>query len=302
VTAFNPLVATNEELAFEAGSAWRQGCREWYDRVTVPLLARHPAMGIRGLGVVGRVAHGLGLQGPRRGTVAELFVDLPRHRIGEVAWRSAALRLRNRASLALVRRCGIEPLAQLVADRSALLPPALADRGGGLVLVVYHVGAHFGVAAALHRWGRSAFVLPGRPLTDWQLRARALKQAVETVRAGNLVMAAIDGPGGVSTDPVTCLGRRIVLRRGPLMLACVTGAPVLPIVARWTRKGTIAAWVGEPLTAPSGRDRATCERALAEAAAAWLDRHLTMYPEDIWPYTLRNLLGAPNATAPARPH
>jgi hypothetical protein len=266
----------------------------WYDRVTVPLLMRDPAMGIRSLGVVGRVAHGLGLQEPDRRRVAELFVELSPDRIREIAWQSAVLRLRNRASLALVDRWGVEPLARLVTDQSALLPPALAGFGsGGLVLVVYHVGAHFGVAAALHRWGRSAFVLPARPLHDWQLRARALKQAVETVRAGHPVLAAIDGPGGVSTDPVDCLGRRIVLRRGPIVLACVTGAPMLPIVARWTTDGTIVVRVGELLTPLRGRNGPANERALAQAAAEWLDRHLRIYPEDIWPYTLRNLLGAP---------
>ena len=298
MSAVNPLVATSENLWLDAGSVWRQRCRTWYDRVTVPLLMRDPALGIRGLGVVGRVAHGLGLQEPDRQTVAKLFVGVPRDRATEIARQSAILRLRNRAALALVHRWGIEPLAQLVAGRSALLPPALAERGGRLVLVVYHVGAHFGVAAALHRWGRSAFVLPGLPLHDWQLRARGLKEAVERVRAGNLVMAAIDGPGGVSTDPVDCLGRRIVLRRGPIMLACVTGTPILPIVARWTNDGAIEVCVGEPITPLGGRDRVTSERALAQAAAEWLDRHLRMYPEDIWPYTLRNLLGAPLAARP----
>lgn len=297
MSAVNPLAATNQDLWFDAGSVWRQRCRRWYDRVTVPLLMHNPAMGIRGLGVVGRVAHRLGLQGPDPRTVAELFVALPRDRIREIAWQSAVLRLRNRASLALVHRWGIEPLARLVTDQSALLPPALAELDG-VVLVVYHVGAHFGVAAALRRWGLSAFVLPGMPLDDWQLRARALKQAIEVVRAGHPVMAAIDGPGGVSTEPVDCLGRRIVLRRGPIMLACVTGAPLLPIVARWSTDGTIAICVGEPLTPLRGGDRAASERALAQAASGWFDRHLRMYPEDIWPYTLRNLLGAPEAARP----
>jgi hypothetical protein len=52
---------------------------------------RNPALGIRGLGVIGRVAHGLGLQDPDRRTVERLFLDVPRDRAREIAWQSAVL-------------------------------------------------------------------------------------------------------------------------------------------------------------------------------------------------------------------
>jgi hypothetical protein len=71
------------------------------------------------------------------------------------------------------------------------------------------------------------------------------------------------------------------------LLARTAGASIVPIAARWTAGGGIALEVGGPL------DPSEDEPALARRVAAWLEVYLSRRPEDVWPYTLANLLGAP---------
>ena len=130
------------------------------------------------------------------------------------------------------------------------------------------------------------------PLLDVETRARGLKLAVDAIKAGGVVLAVIDGPGGTSSTTVRCVGRAIVLRRGPLVLARLTNARIVPVVAQWTSDGTIRIVVGQPLRLPPAEDPGF-EPAAASAVAAWLEQHVAAHPADLWPYTLRNLLTSP---------
>jgi hypothetical protein len=192
----------------------------------------------------------------------------------------------NRAAVALVQRRGLAALG-------ALLDPAFVERPERLsaptrhVFAAFHVGAHDGVGAALLRWQLPVLRLREMPLEGAETRARALRQALRHMRDGGSVLAVLDGPGGASTRPVPCLGRGIVLRRGPFMLARAAGASIVPMAARWTAAGAIALDIGRPLEASED------EPALARRAAAWLEQYLSLRPEDVWPYTLANLLAAP---------
>jgi lauroyl/myristoyl acyltransferase len=300
VTAPNPL-QTDEahDHRQDASPRWKDACRGWYDRAALTAMAADPAIGIRRMGALGVMARVLGAHGPARADVRALFPALKRARATRLVNRMASLHFRNRAAIALVRRGGLGALAALVDGHSESAPAVIARRERGLILVAYHVGAHFGVGAALHRWGTPVLTLRNMPLGDADARARALKLAVETVNARGVVMAAIDGPGGVSSTIVPCLGRRIVVRRGPLAVARLTGAPVVPVVAQWTDHGRIRILTGSPFGLPPPDDPAF-ERAAALAVARWLELHLTTYPDDLWPYTLRNLLASPGLSAEGR--
>jgi lauroyl/myristoyl acyltransferase len=225
-----------------------------------------------------------------------LFPALERARATQVVNQIASRHFRNRAAIALVGHEGLAALAALVDRHSESEPPVVARPERGLILVAFHIGAHFGVGAALHRWGTPVLTLRDLPLGDADSRARTLKLAIDTVKARGVVMAAIDGPGGVSSTSVPCLGRRIVIRRGPLVIARLTGAPLVPVVAQWTEHGRIRILTGGPFSLPATDDPAF-ERAAALAIARWLERHLTMFPGDLWPYTLRNLLASPPLSA-----
>lgn len=289
----NPLLPDAGEPFYDTGSVWQQAARATYDRLALAALEWGRARGVRWLGNAGRMAQVCRLQPPDWRAIHELFPDLKPVRAREVAGRCAGLRFMNRAAIALVHRRGIGSLVPIL-DGSCTAAPRLPDRGRGLILVAFHVGAHFGVGAALRQWGVEALSLRELPLAGPEARARVLKHAIDHVRAGGTILAVLDGPGGASTGRVRCLGRDIVLRRGPLVLARVTGAPVVPVVARWTERGSIEARVGEPTAA--GPD---VEASLAGGAARWLEQHLLAHPHDLWPYTLANLLAAPRAAGVA---
>ncbi|MCX6543141.1 MAG: hypothetical protein NTV05_01865 [Acidobacteria bacterium] len=226
--------------------------------------------------------------------MSALFPGLSSREAVRVARASAALRFRNRAAIALYESNGLTRLARLVRAECAGAPPrVIAERTSGLILLTFHIGAQFGVAAAATRWGVPVASLRISPIDDANSRAQALKQAIDTVQAGGIVSVTADGPGGASCEPVACLGRQILLRRGPMAIARITGVPVIPVVARWTSDGHIAVRAGEPLVHAPLAAGTECDRALAAAAAGWFEQHLLAHPEDIWPYTLRNLLGAP---------
>jgi hypothetical protein len=289
----NPFLAAAEDWWAPRTPAWKVRAVRAFDRAALLALAHDPARGIRRIGQAGRVAHACGLQQPAGRDVRALLPDLTSARAREAARASAALRLQNLAAIALARRDGLASLAPLLDDACSDRPPLLS-RTRGIVLAGWHVGAHFGVTAALHRWGVAPYVLRDRWIADGQARARVLREAVDVIRQGGVVLVVADGPAGVSTAPLPCLGRRIVLRRGGFALARLTGAPMAPVVARWTAAGRITTRLDEPLDAGgSGADGDEREHALAAAAAAWLDGYVRARPEDLWPYTLRNLLAAP---------
>ena len=245
----------------------------------------------------GRTANRVGLHGPSRGEVARLYDWLPARRVGEVARDIAALRLKNRAVIAVVGHDGVAHLSTLVRWQTANAWTALFDGNGGKVVLVGHVGVFFGLRAAFHAIGRPVLMLRDLPMEQEGSRAAALMRSVDYVRHGGVVVATIDGPGGTSTRDVECLGRRIVLRRGPFVLARLTGAPLIPVVCSWTTRGQILVRIAPPIQRPVNgfSTAADFENDMAARTAHWLDEYLRAEPQEIWLSTLRHYLAAPRA-------
>ncbi len=291
----NPFLASSDERWFAPAPGWWERVLALVDQGTTTLLHRDAPRGIRVMDRLGRWAQAAGLVAPTAGDVAACFTRRSPSEVRQIARASAALRFKNRAAIALLQRRGVEALSQLV-DPSMDTPPAsLTAPSRGRILLAFHVGAQFGVGATLHRWGMRPLTLRDMPVGDGHERARALRYAVDALRGGATIIAAVDGPGGASTGPLACLGRRIVLRRGPFMLARMMQVPLIPAMARWTTRGRIVTEFGEPLDAVSAEGTGEVETRLAEAAARWLERQLVARPGELWPYTLANLLGAPLA-------
>jgi lauroyl/myristoyl acyltransferase len=217
--------------------------------------------------------------------LAEVFPQL--RPAGLRAARRATWRnfLQNEALDAALARPGRGPRhPRVTVDRAVreLSPP--------LVLVSFHVGSYRAVGAALEQLDREVLVLhrgnfaPRPNLTllwtgdDEWARARALQQAIGTLRAGGFVYLAMDGFGEQGYDAATVeaplLGGSVELARGGLALARMTGTPLVPMGARW--RGSHAEIVcGDPI--PPSPD----EHAMAASLAAWLERHLLESPGEI---------------------
>jgi hypothetical protein len=290
VSAANPLGAdAPEDWSHRRPSARRLVRRATY-RVTLALTGRDLTRAIRAADRFGALLHRWRLQPPSAATLAELLGRTDRAPLEPAARASAALRLKNHVAIAAVGRRGLTGLGELI--RPPVPLAELADRPRGIVLVTVHLGAPFGVRAALERWTIPVIRLRDLELRHAEGRARGLKEAVDALRRGGVVLAVLDGPGGTSTEPVPCLGRQIVFRRGPLVLARLTGAPIVPVVSSWTPDHHIELRLGATLAAAS-RDQTTFEPDAAAVLARWFEDHIRAHPEDLWPFTIRNLLAAP---------
>jgi lauroyl/myristoyl acyltransferase len=291
----NPLVPGDHDRWATADPAWPAATYDAYDRFALALTSIHAPTGIRVLDALGYAAHWCAFHAPSPADLTQLYGPLPPARVRRIARHVAALRFKNRAAIAMVERVGVEALARLIRDAHIEGLDGFDGEKRSGILLAWHVGAMFGVRAALHRAGVATLTLRDLPIQSTAARASALKRAVDHVRAGGLVIAVPDGPGGENTGEVECLGRRIVLRRGPFMLARVTGAPLIPIVAKWEADGYISVRAARPLDRCSSPKVASCEDELCRRAAQWLGEYLVAEPEQIWLWTLRSFLEAPLA-------
>lgn len=292
----NPLVRHDESRWPDAGSRWKRGVRGLYDASIRGLARVHLRRTLALVGAAGRWTNAVGLLGPAPSDILRLFPALPHTDASRVARDIVALYLKNRAAIAMVQGGRTADLAALVRWPDASRRSMLVDAPQGVVVVACHVGAFFGIRAALHGIGRPVFMMRDVEMPDAASRAAALKKAVESLRSGDLVVATIDGPGGTSTRDVSCLDRHIVLRRGPFTLARLTGCPLIPTVCAWTRDGGIEMRVADPIVSPEwDSPGAGFEDTMAARTAQWLDGYLRAHPEEIWPSTLRNYLSAPPA-------
>lgn len=292
-----PLARAGEDRWPDGGPAWRDAARRRYDAVARCLTRLHVPATLALADVLARGASLASLHGPSAADVAALFDWLPRRHHGPLVRRITALHLRNRTAIAVVADGRTHELTRLVRWQSEEGRRRLLHDRTGTLVAAGHIGAFYGVRAALRDTSRPVFRLADMVAPDVSSRTAALKRAVDTLRDGGVVVATFDGPGGTSTRELVCLGRRIVLRRGPFTLARLTGVPVVPVACAWTRRCRLEIRVATPI-APrhdQGPGATDLEDEMATRAAAWLDAYLRAAPGEIWPSTLRYLLAAPRA-------
>lgn len=220
---------------------------------------------------------------PATREVRLLFPHLGRGEGARVASAIGALYERNLVlTRALVGRT--EPVRPLVSAPESLLATA-----GPCILATFHVGAMHVLGTALERFRtpvlafrHGAFPSPGAieiqsTAGGEQQRAAALHRALLHLRGGGILLIPIDVTNGPSIV-TPCLGHTLRLAPGAFTLAKWTGAPIVPVVARWTRSG-ISVVADNPLPQPT-----------PETAAVWLERYLLESPSEITLGLLRALL------------
>jgi hypothetical protein len=221
---------------------------------------------------------------PRVDEVQSLFPLLDAHDAANVAARIGALYERNRVLVRSIQRHGIDPVRSFV---SASEP--LASMKGPRILATFHVGAVNALGPALERFASPVLAFrQGRLFTprgsleiqstegDEQRRAATLHRALLHLREGGIVVVALDVVPDLGTE-TQCLGHTLRLAPGAFALARWSGAPIIPITARWTADG-VRIDAGEAVSTP-------------DEAATWLERYLLESPSELTLGLLRMLLG-----------
>jgi len=191
-------------------------------------------------------------------------------------------------------------------DRGAI--DGLRAGGRGLLLVAWHAGVVGAIAPALARVGVEALVLlharrpeasPG--IEQVELRAAdgsaaALKRAVDRLRAGGVVVYAVDVPWEdreTAIGPFPLLGRAAPLKPGASLMARLGRAAVAPVTARWTGR-TVEVDVHAPIVGTAPPDCAAgADRAVDGAVCVFWDGYLRAHPGELWVESLRAIARAP---------
>jgi lauroyl/myristoyl acyltransferase len=176
-----------------------------------------------------------------------------------------------------------------------VVPTPAADLRPPAIIASFHIGPFPAIAAVLEQLDGEVLAVhrgrfaprPGVTLvrigeSEWE-RARIFHRAVQALRSGGFVYTALDGYGDDGYDAATLevpmLGGTVSLARGGFALARITGAPLVPMVARW--RGTrVEITSGDPIE--PGRT----EVATAAATASWIEGYLREYPGEIHPRTV----------------
>lgn len=215
--------------------------------------------------------------------LADLFRELAPDVARNVIARGQRFAMRN---LVLAENVRLEKDYQTV-RRIALPNERLATLPHPTILGTFHLGALPAIGVALEQLPGRVLVIRATPKLanarpnlvievtrgDDQHRARVFHRAIQFLGAGDFVFVPLD-PEESTRIAAPFRGRTLQLARGPFALSRITGAPIQPMIARWT--GTkIEFVIGDPL--PPSSD----ESALAAAAASWLERYLEQHPLDI---------------------
>jgi lauroyl/myristoyl acyltransferase len=115
--------------------------------------------------------------------------------------------------------------------------------------------------------------LPARYLT----LETPVRELVRSLKRGEIVGIAYDGRLGARFAPVSYLGRTALLSPGPLKLAILAGAPIVPAFNLVPEEGPAICAFGSAIWPEDQRPEALMERFLRRAAEPWLRAHPGSY-------------------------
>ena len=174
-----------------------------------------------------------------------------------------------RAAHWLPRRRWPFPCAVLGQDPASLHPP--------MIIVSLHVGIAQALTLLLEQLPGHVLILQYPTSTlpavdgierfaiggEESRRIAAAKRALDVLRNGGYVFLFVDQWGKTAKTPMTLFGQPVSVSSGAFWLARMTGAPIVPVVARWRRR-RIEIELGELIAADE-------ESAMAARLAHWID-------------------------------
>ena len=195
---------------------------------------------------------------------------------------------------ALVSRRSVEGVADRVVVRGGERLLALCSEGTPPVIVFAHMGVPRAIEAGLSQLGLRALVAAMRPprracegvrfqkVDAWTEGTRFLVLALRELREGGLPVLSLDA-SDCGSGAGTLFGRRVPIALGPAVLAWMTGAPLVPISARWLgSSGYIEVRVHDPLPKPpAGTTREAFEDAVMYESARRLEAQLRQHPWEL---------------------
>jgi lauroyl/myristoyl acyltransferase len=233
----------------------------------------------------------------------------------ELTRQIAATELRNRSLTRLIRLAGLGSVARLLRCVDVRSLQEARATGRGTLAITWHYGAKAALGPAFRHLGMSALLFTRSPrelpvpagegarldflvVGDPRDRVAHLTRALRHLAAGGLVGIAVDGQQGAATLEVPFLGRRYTVTRGPAVLARLTGAPMVPVLARWARDGAIEVRSFEPLAVPpaGALDAEAWDRVVLTGAMQFFEQVIRAEPDQLRAALLPHYWRAPART------
>ena len=239
--------------------------------------------------------------------LAALLGEEPAARHRSLAASLARNEFRHRILTHCMRRYGAEPLRRVLICTGLERLIELHRNGSPAVIAVSHLGPSRAVGAAFLEAGvpllflgrgreRNAPASTGAQAMTFgqspQARTLWLKAALDHLKGGGLLGMAADGAQGAPGGGPGVLGTGFQLRTGIAVLHRLSGAPVVPVTARWAASlRRIEISVGAPLPSPSGDlPGPEIESAMQQTLMKWLEAEIKARPQELHAFgLLRNL-------------
>ncbi|MEI6970892.1 MAG: AMP-binding protein [bacterium] len=259
-------------------------------------IAPNSAFAMKYADISGRLRYRLSL-GETPESVRHVFGDMPARRAGEIAMEITIQSQKAKLLTCRAASSGIDGLLPLVRCRGGERLLDLHEKGQGAIVIFAHMGPRFvsgiltaklGIPSLQVRRGGVRIRLPETMevwfADDSQDRVTLfLKRAVEYIRSGRVVVLALDGKQGGSSESLTIMGQTQHFSRGIGLLNSITGAPVIPVSGYWAPDGMIEIVVHEPLDIGGSANVPKGERGSAamKAAVKWMESLVRERPGDL---------------------
>jgi lauroyl/myristoyl acyltransferase len=278
------------------------------------LTLHRPELALRVAGYVGALAalRRSGWRAPAAVELTSILGALEATRLHQIRRQIASVQSRNDALAEILRHRGLEPIAPLLTMVQAETLLRCREEGKPTIVIGWHHGPLRASGLALRKLGIPALygvvditrepdgecdLVRYASLEDRAAEARFLKRAHHALKSGVVVGLNLDcALGG---EPVSFLGRQILMGRSAAALARLTGARLVPVTRRFVgTTGRIEVIFHEPIddTDLDVADGAEYEGALLRRAARRLEIEARKDPGSWRPSRVHWLFNAPPAS------